>query len=93
MKKAIFYIGANNSTKELEKGKIEATLNAHFSGYSASEIVGYWQGSKERTLMVQVVTEDGDAKLSSICKELCKVLEQDAVMLEIVESNIAFISM
>ena len=92
MKKAIYYIGWNNETHELEMDKIEKTLNAHFEGYSASEIIGYWKGSKERTLQVQVVTDSSDTELAKTAKELCKVLKQDAVMLEIVDSNVAFIS-
>lgn len=92
MKKAIFYIGANNSTKKLEVKKIEKTMNAHFEGYSAIQIIGYWKGKKEKTLMVQVVTESPDSELARVAKELCDVLKQDAVMLEVVDSNVAFVT-
>lgn len=92
MKKAIFYIGANNQTKKLEQKKIEVTMNKYFEGYSAMQIIGYWKGQRERTMMVQVVSDSSDAVLSRCAVELCDVLQQDSVMLEVVESNVAFIS-
>jgi len=91
MQKAFFYVGSNNETHELEVGKIEATLVKHFDGFTASEVVGYWKGSKERTLKVEVVTDESPAFLARVAKELAKNLSQDAVMMEIVESNVAFI--
>lgn len=91
MKKAYFYIGSNNATKELETEKIEGIVSAHFDGFTASEVVGYWKGTKERTLKVEVVTEESDVLLARIGKELKTKLEQESVLLEIIESNCAFL--
>ena len=91
MKKAYYYIGSNNETHTLEMGKIEKTIAQHFAGFTAFEVVGYWKGSKERTLKVEVITEKRDSELVKIGRELREKLQQESVLLEIMESNAAFI--
>lgn len=91
MKKAYYYIGSNNLTHALELEKIESTIAQHFDGFTAFEVVGYWKGSKERTLKVEVITEKADSELVKIGRELRVKLEQESVLLEITDSNAAFI--
>lgn len=92
MQKVYYYIGANNATKELETGKIEAVVSRFFEGFTAHEVIGYWHGNRERTLKVEVVTEADSTTLARVAKELCAALEQESVMMEVIESNVAFIS-
>lgn len=91
MQKVYYYIGHNNKTQELEIEKIESIVSNHFEGFTASEVIGYWRGSKERTLKVEVITDETPAKLSKIGKELRDKLEQESVLMEIIESNCAFL--
>ena len=91
MQKVFYYIGSNNKTKELEQEKIEEIVSAHFEGFTASEVVGYWRGSKERTLKIEVITSEAPSKLTKIGKELKVKLEQESVLMEIIESNCAFL--
>lgn len=92
MKKAYFYIGSNNETKRLEKQKILDTVSSFFEGFTASEVTGYWHGTREKTLKVEVVTEESDVLLVQCAKKLRVELKQEAVMLEVVESNVSFIT-
>ena len=91
MQKVYYYIGHNNKTKELEMEKIEEIVSSHFDGFTAFEVVGYWKGSKERTLKVEVITEESPSKLAKIGKEIKEKLEQEAVIMEIINSNCAFL--
>jgi len=91
MKKAYIYIGSNNTTHELESEKAINIIADHFDGFSAYEIIGFWKGSKEKTLKVEIVVDSNTSPLVKLCKELKTKLSQEAVMLEIVESNVAFI--
>ena len=91
MKKVFYYIGSNNTTKELEIEKITGIISAHFDGFTASEVIGYWKGSRERTLKVEIITEETDTALARIGKELKTKLEQESVLMEVIHSNIAFI--
>lgn len=91
MKKVFYYIGSNNTTKELEVDKITGIVSKHFEGFTASEVIGYWKGNRERTLKVEIVTEEGDIALSRIGKELKVKLDQESVLMEVIQSNVAFI--
>lgn len=91
MQKVYYYIGHNNKTKELEIAKIEELVAGHFEGFTASEVVGYWKGLKERTLKIEVITDETPTKLAKIGKELRDKLEQESVLMEIIESNCAFL--
>lgn len=91
MKKAFYYIGSNNETHSLETEKILSVVGAHFEGFTAFEVVGYWKGAQEKTLKIEVITEEADSRLVKIGKELKEKLEQESVLLEIVDTNAAFI--
>ena len=92
MQKIRLYVGANNTTKELERSKIETVLNRHYEGYSAFEIVGYWHGERERTLMIEILNEEPAPVHAKVAKEIKKECEQDAVLLEITDVNATFIN-
>lgn len=91
MQKVFYYVGSNNTTKELESSKIEAIVAGHFDGFTESEVTGYWKGNKERTLKIEVITDKTAGELARIAKELKKELNQESVLMEIIESNSAFI--
>ena len=92
MRKAYFYVGSNNKTHKLEKAKIERIVSRYFEGFTAFEVVGYWRGNKEKTLKVEVITDEKDSMLRRVGKEVKNALEKQSVILEVVESNCAFIS-
>ncbi len=91
MQKVYYYIGSNNVTHELETEKIEGIISKYFEGFTAFEVIGYWKGSKERTLKVEIITSEDHAKLARIGRELKTALDQDSIILEVVQSNAAFI--
>lgn len=93
MKKINFSIGSNNQTHELEQDKALNILSAHYEGMSVSELIGYWKGQQEKTLLVSIVCDTVDyTKVKRVCAELNTALNQDAVMVEILDSNTLFIS-
>lgn len=92
MKKINFYIGSNNKTHELEKEKAIKIIAEEYEGFSVSELLGYWKSKSERTLLIMVVINDLDlSQVKRVCKKINKELEQEAVMVEILESNTLFI--
>lgn len=93
MNKYSIYIGSNNTTHELEQDKAREVIARYFQGFSEYEITGVWNGTSEKTLKVEIVAEKGTSEVAvvALCKELAKELQQDAIMLEQVESNTAFI--
>lgn len=92
MKKINYYIGSNNQTHELEKDKALSILSATYEGMSTTELVGYWKGQSEKTLLVSVVCEAVDyTQVKSVCKQINRELNQQAIMVEILDSNTLFI--
>lgn len=92
MKKLNFYIGSNNHTHELEKNKALAILANSYEGMSATELVGYWKGQSERTLMVSIVCDVVDyTRVKTLCRQLNRELDQQAIMVEVLDSNTLFI--
>lgn len=93
MKKINFYIGSNNATHKVEEAKALAILSEHYDGMNVSEIIGYWHGQKEDSILVSIVCETVDYTLvKNVCKKLNVALDQQAIMVEILESNALFIS-
>jgi len=93
VKKINFYIGANNKTKVVETDKTLSILSSYYEGMNISELVGYWQGIREPSLLVSVVVETVDyTQIKQVCKELNTILDQQAIMVEVLDSNALFIS-
>lgn len=91
MIKHYIYIGSNNDTKQLERDKAIEIINEYFEGFTAYEVVGFWKGQQEKTLKVEIISDEADTKIIRLCKELKTELKQEAILLEKVESNTAFI--
>ena len=59
---------------------------------STSELIGYWKGQQEKTLLVSIVCDVVDyTQVKSICKHLNRDLNQQAIMVEVLDSNTLFI--
>jgi hypothetical protein len=93
MKKINYYIGSNNTTKMVEKDKALEVLSRHYEGMSISDIMGVWHGTREASIMVSIMADTADLSLiRTACKELNTVLDQEAIMVEVLESNTIFIN-
>lgn len=93
MQKYYIYIGSNNETHKLESTEAIKIISSHFDGFTAYEVIGYWKGSQEKTLKVEIVSEieAGDVAIIKMIKELKAQLKQDMIMLEKINSNSVFI--
>lgn len=93
MKKINFFIGANNTTKKVEQEKALTILASYYEGMNVTEVVGYWRGEREDSILVSIVCETVDFTLiKKVCKKLNTELDQQAIMVEVLDSNTLFIS-
>jgi len=93
MKKINFYIGANNKTGKVETQKALEVLTRYYEGMNISELIGVWQGKKEASILVSIVCEVVDyTQIKNACRELNNKLDQQAIMVEVLNSNALFIS-
>lgn len=71
------YIGSNNKTGKLERGKIERTAQVMFSGFTIYETKGYWQGKAEKSAIVEIT--DNESKIKTFIKILKRKLNQESI--------------
>lgn len=92
MRKYILYIGSNNETKVLESDKANTIVSKYYDGFTTSQVTGYWKGSKEDTLKVEIVSEKEEQDtIATLCEDIKRELQQEAVMVDILASNTMFI--
>lgn len=65
-----FYIGSNNKTKQLEKQKIETIVSAYFDGFTAYQGTGFWQGTREKSYIIEI-----EANKPKVIRELAEKLK------------------
>ena len=75
------YIGANNETKEVEIDKAIETIANYYDGFTFWNANGFWKGSQEKTLIVQIETDETDetGTLIALIKNLKEELNQDCI--------------
>lgn len=71
------FIGSNNKTGKVERELLEATLAQYHEGFTIQPSVGYWQGTREQSVVVTI--SDDYATLLETIKKLKFVLKQDAI--------------
>ena len=87
------YLGLND--KDLKK-QIISTDEAYDKVYqvvgdnSIQEITGFYQGIREKTLIIEKFEETG-FDIKKVCKELTKVFNQECVIYETLASNGEFV--
>lgn len=72
------YIGSNNNTHKLESKKAIKIVSKHFEGLTAIPVNGYWQGKAEKSLIIEVETENKTEVLKT-ANELKTELHQMAI--------------
>ena len=82
--RASLYVGSNNTTGELETAKAREIAGRYFQSFSTVEMIGHWEGSQERTLKIEILTDGVEQALFELADELREELSQVAVLLELV---------
>ena len=77
------YIGANNKTGQVEQKKAVALISSVFDGFTITKSSGYWKGKPERSVVIELETEDKHGVMSLIQK-LREALKQDAIGLAVI---------
>ena len=72
------YVGANNTTKEVAVDSLKAILNAYFEGYSLLPAEGMWKGTPEKSVVLEIQTDEV-GKVKDLIAVLKDKLEQQAI--------------
>ena len=73
-----YYIGHNNKTKKVEEKKALKIISKQFDGFTAFKGLGYWQGKAEKTLIIEIETNNKKAILIT-AKKIARELKQETI--------------
>ena len=92
MKQKLFriFVGSNNETKKLDRKAIEKTTSIYFDGFTLLQSVGFWKSEKEKTAIVEVLTDDAE-KIKTLCNRLKLDLNQQSILMQEFSPKTAFI--
>ena len=72
-------------TERKNKRFLLRLFSESFPGFTVYKATGYWQGTFEKTLVFEIMTDDlsADCKLSKICKQICGYNKQNTILVTI----------
>ena len=83
LKEINFYIGSNNKTGEIDLNIIEAEFNKLFKGYTILNSFGYWEASKEKSILIKVLSDLNKTNLINFTQHLKRELKQYCILITI----------
>jgi len=79
-------------TENLNRKKIEKIVSSYFDGFTLFSAIGYWQNYKENSLIIEISSNNNEYdKIKEIAKEIKRVNDQDAVLIQELQQNQTFI--
>lgn len=69
------------STELKNLSTIEKIINDEFSGYTLIKATGYWKLKKEKSLLIEIITDKID-KIKAVAKRIKKVNHQEAIYIQ-----------
>lgn len=83
-------------TKRKNVKNLLQLVSEHFGGFTVFETLGYWQGKKEKSLCVEIVSNEVDDvyHIHTLCRQICGYNHQDCVLVQTinVDSNLHYVS-
>ena len=76
-------------TENINKHTIEKLVSDFYDGYTIIEAKGYWQSKKERSLIIEILT-DGEYEetiINSIAVQIKKINSQQGVLVAKIDCN------
>ena len=78
-------------TENKNQEGIEEIVNKYYPGYTIIKSEGYSRLQKENSLIIEIVTEDDNAKIDKIAKDLKEANKQESVLVQVIENHQYFI--
>ena len=82
-------------TENKNRKVIEQLVSVHFTEFSIYTQIGYWQGKREKSLCIEIVSDDSPEvalQISKLCKAICAHNKQDCVLVQTMPAEVNFIS-
>jgi len=73
-------------TEDKNRDKVERIVTGCFPGFTIIEAKGYWEGVREDSLVIELVTED-EERVNIVATRIKVVNEQQAVLIQRIECD------
>lgn len=77
-------------TENINKPEIASITSKQFDGFTMLEGVGYWQGERENSLVVEIIapdTRDNHERVNTIAREIKQANKQQAVLVQVMQND------
>jgi hypothetical protein len=69
-------------TEDKNHKQLERLIANYFKGFTLVKGEGFWRLQKENSLIVEIVTEDPEAKISKLAQDIKLLNKQEAVLVQ-----------
>ena len=74
-------------TEDKNRRKIERICAKYYPGYTLIKAEGFWRLQKEKSLIIEVITEDPAARISKLAKDIKNANKQEAVLVQKIKNS------
>jgi len=74
-------------TEDKNQQTVEQIISDFYPGFTINKAQGFWRLQKEDSLIIEIVTEDEDAKINAIAKRIKAANEQEAVLVQKIRNH------
>ena len=74
-------------TENKNKKEVINLCNKRFKGFTVYEAMGYWRGRPEKSLIVEIIAKKIICKAEALARDIKKLNNQEAVLLETLRNN------
>lgn len=78
-------------TEDINQNGIEQIVAKYFPGFTTHKAEGFWRLQKEDSLIIEIVTEDDDAKVKAIAGEIKQANSQEAILVQKIRNEQWFV--
>ena len=80
-----------------KRTKVERAVANEFPGFTILEGAGYWNGAREDSLIIEILTLDSEGgtkeldKIRAVARLIKRILKQEAVLIEVIPCDAHFV--
>lgn len=78
-------------TENVNRDSIEKIVSHYFDGFTIIDAIGYWQGIRENSLIIEIACIHPSSDIEKIAFEIKIANKQQCVLISAIESDFRFI--
>jgi len=74
-------------TEDKNTESLEKLLNKYYEGFTLVKATGFWRLQKENSLIIEIITDDAEAIINKLAKDVKELNQQEAVLIQKIQNN------